>query len=122
MRVNLTLQHREWKSVCWHHSHCPPPVLPPLVRANIESEVFVQCSDAVSCVLAAISATNSTIERSVRVLTSGHAASDCQECKAWYRSWLCLSYWPVYLSARPLLPCPSQCTGVQTSCPFQTIF
>ena len=40
----------------------------------------------------------------------------------WYKSWLCLNFWPIYRVGRVLPPCPNQCTTVQTSCPFHTIF
>ena len=40
----------------------------------------------------------------------------------WYRSWFCLSKWPVYKGEKLLAPCPAECSQVQSSCPFLTIF
>ena len=40
----------------------------------------------------------------------------------WYRSWFCLSKWPLYRGDRLVALCPAECSQVQSSCPFLTIF
>jgi len=138
-RHRLTLAHSQFQSICWNSSEkiCPPPVLEDSLVNRILSENTATCRDGVRKVLDKIMRTNREIENTIRVLTSGHGMSECNEsnstlnstsnntcqaCKDWYKAWLCLNYWPVYLDNRLLPACPSQCSSVQTSCPFHTIF
>jgi len=129
-RLRLTLFHPDHSSVCWSSGpkNCPPPVLSQGQVSNIESGDPDTCRAEVKAVLLQIQEFNTHIEKTLKVLQSGYGMvecnqnSTCQTCKDWYKYWLCLNLWPVYLGGMVLLPCPSQCSSVQTSCPFHTIF
>jgi len=129
-RLRLTLFHPDHRSVCWSsgHRNCPPPVLNQRQVSNIESDDPDTCRAQVEKILVQIQEVNSHIEHTLKVLQSGHGMdecrvnSTCQTCKDWYKTWLCLNFWPVYLGENVLPPCPGQCSSVQTSCPFHTIF
>jgi len=144
-RVWLTLQHPNpsFSSQCWSpsssffpspsslsSSSCLPPVLTPSERANIESQEVSVCRDQVVQLLTRLRSANKEMKESVKVLLSGHKmvqchnTSHCQACMDWYKTWICLQQWPVYQpdTGKVILPCPSQCGGVQMTCPFLTIF
>lgn len=131
LRLRLTLFHPDHRSVCWSSGpkNCPPPVLTQGQVSNIKSDDPDTCRAQVDKILCQIQEFNIHIENTLNVLQSGHGMdecsvnSTCQTCKDWYKSWLCLNFWPIYyLDGRVLPPCPNQCTTVQTSCPFHTIF
>jgi len=119
----------KFSSPCWTRAgSCLPPVLSQTQINRIESDSRSDCLCTVEQVLKKLVGTNEEMEKSLEVLLSVHMMVDClnhshcQRCKDWYRSWFCLSKWPVYKGEKLLAPCPAECSQVQSSCPFLTIF
>lgn len=136
-RANAALTHPHFPSTCWaSHSGCPPPVLTAAQVADIEGGDVGRCRSAVERLLVKVEESNLQVEGALQVLTSGWLVpgqrecgqQTCPDCKEWYRTWLCLSLWPLHPRPSPtspplgpLAPCPSQCSAVQTHCPFNII-
>lgn len=112
----------QFSSACWaREDSCLPPVLSQTQINLIESESKAECRCAVEEVLQNLQKINEEMRKSLEVLLSVHMMTDCQTCEDWYRSWFCLSSWPVYRGDKVVSLCPTECSQVQSSCPFLTI-
>lgn len=122
---------------------CPPPVLNHTLVESIQGNNSEACVSAGSWVLCQILAVNKDISQIDDVMTSGFCVGDspgdvegegscseesssircfnCHECKKWYKDWMCMSMWPLWLGGHRILPCSSICSLVQEHCPFNII-